>query len=78
MTMYRTTFGSMTHRFDDLKTVLAKASPRRSGDELAGLAAANDEEPMAARFVLADVRLSGVELKDERDLPAQSKTIERA
>ena len=58
MTTYRTTFGSTTHVFDDLKTLLAKASPRRSGDELAGLAAANDEERMAARFALADVRLS--------------------
>ncbi len=58
MTAYRTTFGSTTHVFDDLKTLLAKASPRRSGDELAGLAAANDEERMAARFALADVRLS--------------------
>ncbi len=58
MTVYRTTFGSTTHVFDDLMTLLAKASPRRSGDELAGLAAANDEERMAARFALADVRLS--------------------
>ena len=58
MTAHRTTFGSTTHVFGDLKTLLAKASPRRSGDELAGLAAANDEERMAARFALADVRLS--------------------
>ena len=58
MTTHRTTFGSTTHVFDDLKTLLAKASSRRSGDELAGLAAANDEERMAARFALADVRLS--------------------
>ena len=58
MTAYRTTFGSTTHVFDNLKTLLAKASPSRSGDELAGLAAANDEERMAARFALADVRLS--------------------
>ena len=56
MTTHRTTFGSTTHVFDDLKTLLAKASSRRSGDELAGLAAANDEERMAARFALADVR----------------------
>ena len=58
MTAYRTTFGSTTHVFADLKTLLAKASSRRSGDELAGLAAANDEERMAARFALAEVRLS--------------------
>ncbi|MBC8117276.1 MAG: ethanolamine ammonia-lyase subunit EutB, partial [Candidatus Saccharimonas sp.] len=58
MTTYRTTFGSTTHVFDDLKTLLAKASPHRSGDELAVLAAVSDEERMAARFALADVRLS--------------------
>ncbi len=43
--------------FPDLKTLLAKASPLRSGDVLAGLAAGSDEERVAARFVLADVPL---------------------
>ncbi|KJE33668.1 ethanolamine ammonia-lyase [Thalassospira sp. HJ] len=43
--------------FPDLKTLLAKASPLRSGDVLAGLAASSDEERVAARFVLADVPL---------------------
>jgi ethanolamine ammonia-lyase large subunit len=39
MGQYTSNFGGETHRFADLKTVLAVASPRRSGDELAGLAA---------------------------------------
>ncbi|MEK9844835.1 ethanolamine ammonia-lyase subunit EutB, partial [Thalassospira sp.] len=43
--------------FPDLKTLLAKASPLRSGDVLAGLAAGSDEERVAARFALADVPL---------------------
>ncbi len=43
--------------FPDLKTLLAKASPLRSGDVLAGLAARSDEERVAARFALADVPL---------------------
>jgi ethanolamine ammonia-lyase large subunit len=43
--------------FPDLKTLLAKASPLRSGDLLAGLAASSDEERVAARFALADVPL---------------------
>lgn len=43
--------------FPDLKTLLAKASPLRSGDVLAGLAASSDEERVAARFALADVPL---------------------
>lgn len=49
--------GGERHVFDDLKTVLAKASPRRSGDELAGLSAESDAERVAARFVLADTPL---------------------
>jgi ethanolamine ammonia-lyase large subunit len=44
--------------FNDLKTLLAKASPSRSGDYLAGLAAASEGERMAARTALADVPLS--------------------
>ncbi|MFH1804201.1 MAG: ethanolamine ammonia-lyase subunit EutB [Pseudomonadota bacterium] len=44
-------------RFDDLRILLAKASPLRSGDVLAGLAAQSDEERIAARYVLAEVPL---------------------
>lgn len=50
--------GSRTWSFDSLGELLAKASPRRSGDELAGVAASTEEERVAARIVLADVRLS--------------------
>jgi ethanolamine ammonia-lyase large subunit len=41
----------------DLKTLLARASPRRSGDELAGIAAASAEERVAAQMQLADTPL---------------------
>ena len=41
----------------DLKTLLAKASPARSGDELAGIAAGNATERVAAQMALADVPL---------------------
>ena len=75
MTTYRMTFGSMTHVFDDLKTLLAKASARRSGDELAGLAAASDEERMAARFALAEVRLS--DFLDEPIIPYETDEVTR-
>ena len=54
---YQTTVGSQVYRFSDLKTLLAKASPARSGDYLAGLAAATYEERMAAKLALADVPL---------------------
>jgi ethanolamine ammonia-lyase large subunit len=43
--------------FDDLKTLLAKASPDRSGDHLAGIAAASATERFAAQSALADLPL---------------------
>ncbi len=51
------TVGSRTYSFADLKTLLAKASPERSGDALAGLAAESAEERIAARMALSDVPL---------------------
>jgi len=54
---YHHTIGRMTYRFNDLKTLLAKASPYRSGDVLAGLAAGSYEERVAAQITLADVPL---------------------
>ncbi|MDR5835757.1 ethanolamine ammonia-lyase subunit EutB [Caballeronia sp. LZ034LL] len=49
--------GHRTWRFADLKILLAKASPLRSGDQLAGLAAASEEERVAAKHALARVPL---------------------
>ncbi len=43
--------------FNDLKELLAKATPFRSGDALAGLAAENNEERIAAQFALSNVPL---------------------
>ncbi len=57
MSLYRYILGGECHVFDDLKTLLACATPRRSGDELAGIAASSDERRVAARFALADVPL---------------------
>ncbi|MDB5143335.1 MAG: ethanolamine ammonia-lyase subunit EutB [Mucilaginibacter sp.] len=54
---YHHTIGRKTYRFSDLKTLLAKASPHRSGDVLAGLAAESYEERVAAQITLADVPL---------------------
>lgn len=55
--MYRTTIGQRTYQFPDLKSLMAKASPARSGDYLAGVAAATAEERMAAKICLADLPL---------------------
>ena len=52
------TLGSVTYGFRDLKYLLAKATPLRSGDVLAGLAAATDQERAVAQMVLADVPLA--------------------
>jgi ethanolamine ammonia-lyase large subunit len=54
---YHHTIGRKIYRFSDLKTLLAKASPHRSGDVLAGLAAESYEERVAAQITLADVPL---------------------
>jgi len=54
---YAHTIGARVYRFDNLKTLLAKASPARSGDFLAGVAAASDEERMATRLALAELPL---------------------
>ncbi|WP_089177396.1 ethanolamine ammonia-lyase subunit EutB [Bosea sp. AS-1] len=55
--VYRVALGRQTYAFDDLRALLAKATPLRSGDQLAGLAAASMEEMMAARIALADLPL---------------------
>ena len=54
---YAQAVGSTTYRFAGLRELLAKASPLRSGDVLAGVAAASAEERMAARMALADLPL---------------------
>jgi ethanolamine ammonia-lyase large subunit len=51
------TLGSVRYQFADLRDLLAKASPARSGDALAGLIAESAAERMAARLALADVPL---------------------
>ncbi|HEX2013224.1 MAG TPA: ethanolamine ammonia-lyase subunit EutB [Roseateles sp.] len=54
---YRQTLGGVNWQFADLRALLAKASPARSGDALAGLAADSATERMAARLALAELPL---------------------
>src|SRR5664279_728491 len=56
--VYRHLIGATNYIFDDLRDLLAKATPPRSGDRLAGLAAATAEQMVAARMALADVPLA--------------------
>lgn len=58
--MYKTTLTHRTYRFASLKDLLAKASPARSGDVLAGISADSAEERMAAKMALADVPLRDI------------------
>ncbi|MER5518517.1 ethanolamine ammonia-lyase subunit EutB [Streptomyces sp. NPDC002763] len=58
MSTYTATLGGERHRFDSLARLLAAASPERSGDRLAGLAAASARERVAARWALAEVPLT--------------------
>jgi len=44
--------------FSDLRELLAKANEEKSGDQLAGIAAASERERVAAKRALADLRLS--------------------
>jgi ethanolamine ammonia-lyase large subunit len=55
--MYSATIGHRRYQFPDLATLLAKASPARSGDRLAGIAAESGEERIAAQYALADLPL---------------------
>ena len=57
---FRHMVGPRTWAFADLKDLMAKATPRRSGDMLAGIAAGSAEENMAARHCLAEVPLRAI------------------
>jgi ethanolamine ammonia-lyase large subunit len=55
--MYAATLGATRYTFSDLRSLLARASPARSGDALAGIAAGSAEERVAAQMALADLPL---------------------
>jgi len=73
--MYAHTVGSVRYHFPDLKTLLAKATPFRSGDALAGLAAESAEERVAAQMALADLPLA--RFLDEAVVPYESDDVTR-
>ncbi|MDO9048508.1 MAG: ethanolamine ammonia-lyase subunit EutB [Methylobacter sp.] len=55
--MYKTRITHQTYDFKSLRNLMAKATPARSGDYLAGVGAVNNLERVAAQWVLADVPL---------------------
>jgi ethanolamine ammonia-lyase large subunit len=73
--MYGATIGTSRYVFPDLKTLLAKATPARSGDRLAGIAAASGEERVAAQYALADLPLAA--FLTEHVVPYESDEVTR-
>ena len=69
------TVDSQTYRFDDLRALLAKAGPARSGDSLAGLAADSEQQRVAARMALADLPLQ--HFLDEAVIPYERDEVTR-
>jgi ethanolamine ammonia-lyase large subunit len=63
------------YHFDDLKTLLAKASPARSGDDLAAVSAASAAERVAAQLALADLPLR--RFLEEPLIPYESDEVTR-
>ena len=69
------TVSGTTYEFDGLVDLMAKATPRRSGDELAGCAAESDAERAAAAWQLADLPLTT--FLDEQVVPYESDEVTR-
>lgn len=74
--MYRISLSnSITYSFDSLRDVMAKASPARSGDDLAGVSARSMEERIAAKMCLADVPLK--RFLEEQLIPYEDDEVTR-
>ena len=73
--VYRQAIDATSYVFDDLRDLLAKATPPRSGDRLAGLAADSAEQMIAARMALADVPLK--QFLNEAVVPYEDDEVTR-
>jgi ethanolamine ammonia-lyase large subunit len=69
------TIDGVTYTFRDLKDLLAKATPARAGDELAGIAARSSVERVAAQMTLADLPLTG--FLNEAVVPYENDEVTR-
>jgi ethanolamine ammonia-lyase large subunit len=69
------TVGNTRYAFADLRDLLAKATPLRSGDVLAGLAAESAEQRVAAQFALADLPLA--HFLSEQVIPYETDEVTR-
>jgi len=73
--VYRQIINTTSYSFDDLRDLLAKATPPRSGDRLAGVAADSAEQMIAARMALADVPLK--QFLNEAVVPYEDDEVTR-
>ena len=73
--VYRHAIDATTYTFGDLRDLLAKATPPRSGDRLAGVAAESAEQMVAARMALADVPLQ--QFLNEAVIPYEEDEVTR-
>src|SRR5271154_6265327 len=73
--VYRHTIDATNYVFDDLRDLLAKATPLRSGDRLAGISADSAEQMIAARIALSDVPLK--QFLHETVIPYEDDEITR-
>lgn len=71
----RITLSGHTYEFADLKALLAAATPERSGDALAGVAAGSEQERVAAQWLLADLPLTT--FLDEHVVPYEDDEVTR-
>src|SRR6201996_262899 len=72
---YRHTIDATSHVFAGLRELMAKATPPRSGDRLAGIAADSAEEMIAARMALADMPLT--QFLQETVIPYEDDEVTR-
>jgi ethanolamine ammonia-lyase large subunit len=72
---FSSTIGSRCYSFGSLRELLAKATPLRSGDVLAGIAAETAEERVAAQFALADLPLA--RFLQEQVVPYEEDEVSR-
>jgi len=72
---YAETIGGTRYVFPDVKTLLAKATPHRSGDLLAGIAAADQTERVAAQRALANLPVR--ELVENPVVPYEADEVTR-
>src|SRR5262249_6010901 len=73
--VYRKAIDATSYVFADLRDLLAKATPPRSGDRLAGIAAGSAEETVAARMALADLPLK--QFLNEAVIPYEDDEVTR-